>query len=506
MKVAVQDGLAWEDLDPVDRSALASFRWPCIPRNAPRKALYESIAGTIGTEGIGCVFGHGPDCFQGLGPWSIVPLSVLAPAVSSRIQSVYESSGMNATISSLTALLRGQVPVANPAGGPREVQGFDEDDEHTPVLASWPVKIPSPPEHEMITGAVQAMADRLHKREETSVDRIRFALWILLAWEGVPWPNLRKYNAFYGLDSFAIRADSKSLHFVAVMRQADLGLGIIPVTLRHYPELIQKLIKDLHAKQPGARLHDHRLRTTSERCKVRMPPNERSIVRYLREFFPRQHSIYREKWNVLAKALNRVSQLHAAYYCGGMLAAGLMDRLIIPPNYFLVHDVLRKPGSAARLKNLMGEPWINPYVAGDRRQARGRGRGNILKSLQQNEERPENSDAHVKPAPIIPELPEVRSATGLGAAPIADQVRFCELYFAQPSLPAIRSMLVDVGNKEPEARARAIMRLLRCRGQLTAGRPLRLIHPGEERTVLARAIRAHHENLKRRGRSYTAPG
>lgn len=493
-QVIYPGGLDWSALGDPQRNALLPFRHVIDPQNAPRKGIYAATAPIIGGTSQSAMYQHGPDFLAPLGPYFPHPLRILSNHIAPNLEQIHADAGAD-------KLLKGFATAATALGGvaagePATDAADSEGDELQSVLESWPIHLPDPNAYAQLECAIVRLASSCSDLENWSTNRVRFALILLLTWEGVPLRNLRKYCAYYSSRCLVKRTDRDEWYFVAAMRQADLGIGLMPIRLRRFAREIIELAKRLEKKQPGGAFTDPRRSYQSGDLDIPRVPSLRAMGGVLARRLEADPAGSLTPERAMLE-LTRATELHAAYHLGPLLATGLLDKLIIPPNYYCIEDLLREPGRPAALVDIQGNPWVNPYVPSDRDLRREKQRAAILRSLPHiwrdqaqsdpAKPKPRGQDKRRRgPTPQLAPILRPLSATPFIDWPEADQVRFFELYMPFPDLSNIRRILELHGLPSANRAAKRILKRLRQRGKLHCGRPLRLIHPEEQLPLLTK--------------------
>jgi len=450
------DLLPFAELPEALRAQLGKFAAGGMPRNAIRKALYSSmVAAGAGQESLALVFEHGSNALLPIGPLSFYPLSWIYSTAGEYLESVQERAGVPNLLDELFDVCRQYEPfpvVESRHAGEEDIPEFSD----LPGIALF--SIPTHREIALIEAAVEEFVRLVRSNVVLSEDFLRSGLLLLLGNAGVPARNLIRHRLYCKIGSFAGMAGM--LHFIAVMPQADLGLGLIPVKMEGHSDVTKAILTRLKAT---GRLGLFDGRTLSRR---EIGGHITSLLRN------KGFAVKGGACEILTRAWVRVSNFRALFSLGGMLAAGLASRLVLPPNYYDIGDLLNAGNEKWKpLEAFDGSPWRNPHIPSERRLEDhlsgpemvkflaqkhlagrgGTGRGRKMGTLFTNDPC-EWSDAHL--------------------------AKWFARYDCWPSRGKITSILSEcfaASDSDAVLRAARIFRILREGGRLHAGRPLRFV-------------------------------
>jgi integrase len=297
-------------------------------------------------------------------------------------------------------------------------------------------------------------------------------LLLCLLESGVPLKNLCRYRRYYRFGSFVF-IDGKPAYFVALIRQSDCGLGLMPLQLKR-PEVVSWILVELK------RYFD----CTPERA---IFGDFEFNVRILSEFVNRlveipTGAVSRE--NVFG-ILDRGATFAGLLALGGFLTTALRDELLQPANYYHVGDLLAAVGiPRVKLMGIDGNSWRDPYAPTQTQMQRALDLDGVLILLIENKERKQGKG---RPR----QIPKPFRAIGQRYKSWPDRTwaAFIARLWPQPSKSRIRKLLIESGtcdNKTAWARAIRVFNEIGKNGWLASARPLRLLPPAALNDFLER--------------------
>lgn len=441
-------------------------RWVVSPRNAPRKAIYSALTDRSGSEATDLMSGHGADVFSAHGPYSLPPLGVLQGMTADVLDDVYSATGAYEALQAAREVIEASV-IRDMGAAEVEDASWGDDAEDISILDQWPTALPDARQLALTNAVGEAMLALPGGRIRAARADLRCGAAVALGLSGLPTRNFGRYAAHYATASLVKRQPDQSLHFIALMRQADLGLGAMPVELGRLGPLLEGVFQSAHALQPGGSIFDG-------------SPSRREWQFFLKHL--RSHgglNIDATDETEVTRALGATSEYLALLRYGGMLAAGLCDRLLVPPNWYNLEDLLALGPGPPDLRDVRtgDRPWENPNVPS----GRDRDREEILPYVVHMLGGEGSGWDHVGRPPVLPEW----CPTGpFGTWELAKQARFVRLYLCCPSRNNVTRLLERLGiekAKRPRL-ANKILVQLRRTGGLKLGRPLRLLAPGDQET------------------------
>lgn len=333
------------------RSELGKFALGGMPRNSIRKSLYSAlIKAGVGTEIIALIFEHGANAILPIGPLAFYPMSWIFESSREYLEILHEQAG-------LPLLLQDIKEVERQYGQFTRIDTLEIDGTECAEFDSLPgislFSVPTQLEFELVETAIDEFIRMASGNCKLSHDCLRSGMALMLSRAGVPSRNLIRHRCYYKINSFV--STSGPLHFVAVMPQADLGLGLIPVSMGELSDVTKLILLQLKASGRNG-LFDGRV--------LSMRETGGFIASLLRS---RGVSVKNSSCNLLARAWVRVSNFHALWKLGGMLTAGLASKLILPSNYYDIGDLLNNENNIWQpLTSYNGSRWENPYTPGTR--------------------------------------------------------------------------------------------------------------------------------------------
>ena len=432
----------------------------CRPGEA-RKALHsEVIMAGWGTE-ISALFSeHGTNAILPGGVYSLAPFEYYLRVGRVALESIHQASGVEKLLSKLTVKLskfKG-VPAITTCNG-EQISSDERETIELPGFRSLP--LPSPEEWVFfgrVTGALERAG-----QPGLSRDELRRLLILCLLESGVPLKNLCRYRRYYRFGSF-IFINEKPTFFVALIRQSDNGLGLMPIKLKR-PELVARLLFELR--------------------RFFIPTSERAIFGDF-EFNARTLGAFVERLvlplpsptfpSSLFGVLDRGATFTSMLEFGGFLTTALRDELLLPANYYHVGDLLDAMGfSRVTLMGIDGNTWFDPYAPTKTQLERALELGGVLALLAPKSDRnPGKGRPRKMPAKFRAIAQQYQSW------PNRTWAAFVVYYWSQPSKSRIRRLLIESGTCDEKMawpRAIKIFDEIRNSGQLASARPLRLLPP-----------------------------
>ncbi|CAN5832578.1 hypothetical protein BH09VER1_BH09VER1_47670 [soil metagenome] len=411
-----------------------------------------------GQECLALIFEHGANAILPIGPLSFYPLSWIFATAGEYLKAVQERAGVSSLLHELADVRQRYEPFpvletlhAGEAGVP-EFSGL-------PGIALF--SIPTNQEIFFIETAVNEFVRLVRSKANFSEGFLRSGLLLLLGNAGIPARNLIRHHRYYKIASFV--GLSEMLHFIAVMPQADLGLGLLPVQMGGFSEVIKTVLGKLQATE---RLGLFDGRVLSER------EIGGHIARLLRNT---GLEVKNAACVMLARAWTRVSNFRALFNLGGMLTAGLASRLLLPPNYYDIGDILNVENERWKpLQAFDGSQWRSPYVPSERSLDNHLSRPEMIQLLTQKSLPGRGGKGRRRKLPSsFVSLP--------GKWTNEELAKWFVHYDCWPSRRKIASVLIECSAapaRDADIRAIQIFRIIQRQGYLHAGRPLRLVPSG----------------------------
>lgn len=451
--------LAFAGLPVAARSQLGEFSSGGMPRNTIRKALYSAmVEAGAGQECLALIFEHGANAILPIGPLSFYPLSWIFSTAGEYLRAVQEQAGVPSLLRELADLRQQHGPLSvldTLHAGETEAPEFSE----LPGIALF--SIPTNQESSLIEAAVNEFARLVRSKDNLSEGFLRSGLLLLLGSAGIPARNLIRHHQYYKIASFA--GLSGALHFVAVMPQADLGLGLLPVQMGGLSG-VTKIILGKLAASGRLGLFDGRALSDRE--------IGGHIARLLRNTGLHVKS---GACTTLTRAWTRVSNFKALFNLGGLLTAGLASRLVLPPNYYDIGDILNVQNDAWKpLEAFDGGQWRSPYVPSERSLQNHLSRSEMIRLLTRKSLPGRGGKGRMRK--LLPVF-----EAHLSNWSNEDLAKCFVHYDCWPSRRKIASVLVESGADfavNADIRSLQIFRLIQRQGCLHAGRPLRLVPSG----------------------------
>ena len=448
--------LPFSKLPEVEMSRLNEFALGGMARRAIRKALYSDFTNAgAGNEVLGLIFEHGSNAILPIGPLAYYPLSWVFRTARDFLEAAHEKAGAPALFRELMAKRRQY-------GKPKSVKPSKSIGSDKPEFYSLPgialFSIPKQRDVDLIEAATDEFIKKLSSNERMTDDRLRSGILLLLARAGVPARNLLCHRQYYKINSFT--QTTGTLHFVAVMPQADVGLGLLPIDLGDLSELIKVVLTRLkESKRKG--LFDGREMSVKE------------VGGFITRMLGSKNIPLQEYGNYeLNLAWIRVSNFNALWKMGGMLTAGLASSLFLPANYYDIGDLLNAENDVWQpLKSFDGQAWENPYIPNSEELADNLSvpkmrelllTGTIDSSGEAG--RPRRRD-------------EIFKSLNSASSP-EEFATFFDRYDCWPTRGKIITFLqstYETPYDEAKKKAYQIFRVLKLGGRLHAGKPLRLI-------------------------------
>jgi len=446
--------VTFSSLPESEKSLLKKFAYGGMPPRSMRKALYSALVEAgAGNEIIALIFGHGANALLAMGPLAFYPLSWVFRTARYFLEKVHEEAGIPALFQEMLQKRR-QYPPPEPIT-PAEVTKKREMAECALLPGIAMLAIATQQEIELVDEATDKFIKQINNNEDMSDDSLRSGLLLLLARAGVPGKNLIRHRKYYEIDSFT--SASGPLYFVAVMPQADVGLGLIPITMGDLSDVVKKILERLKATGRKELFYDRRIEIWEMGLFIG------TLLK------PREHGY---PYRFFRRAWIRVSNFNALWELGGMLAAGLASKLILPANYYDIGDLLNAENKIWHpLLNHGGEPWKNPYLPTKEEQADNLSVSTMTKLLQKKtirrpgkKGRPRKLDSKFE---------------SLSAESSSDELAdFIGRYHCLPTRKKIITFLVNtfkMPNALAKKKASEIFTKLRRSGHLHAGQPLRYL-------------------------------
>lgn len=422
-----------------------------------RKALHsEIVVAGWGTE-ISALFSeHGTNAILPGGVYSLAPFRYYLEAGRVALESIQQATGVGKLFIRLTDKLRQSngVPSVTTHNG-EQLAGDERETIELPGFSSLP--LPTPEEWRLfgvITAAGGKARDVAHSRDE-----LRRLLLVCLLESGVPLKNFCRYRRYYRFGSF-IFVDGKPTYFVALMRQSDSGLGLMPIKLKR-PDLVSWLLTEVQ--------------------RYFVPSPDRAIfgdfafnARTLSEFVGRLAGT-RGTSNAFG-ILDHSATFAGLLALGGFLTTALRDELLLPANYYNVGDLLDAMGIArANLRGVDGSCWRDPYAPTQTQRERALDLGGILDLLTEN---PKRKQGKGRPRQLPMNLRAITKH--YKSWPDRTWAALVAYFWPQPSKSRIRKLLIQSGTCDDAIawpKAIRIFEQIRYSGRLASARPLRLMPP-----------------------------
>ena len=213
--------------------------------------------------------------------------------------------------------------------------------------------MPLPEDWKVFEQARDGFAKLLQSPETQSLDRLRYLMMFALCEAGIPLRNLLRRYKYYKYGSFI--AARGQLWFLALIRQVDAGLGLVPVLISKCESRMLLLTRKLSGKTG---IDGNQLIGSD------FLPTRAGFVNVVKLLLQSANAESAD-WDCMRifHMIDRCSTFTALVHLGGFLTFSLRDKLILPANYYDIRDLLATMGTDPKeLKGLDGAPWRNPYV------------------------------------------------------------------------------------------------------------------------------------------------
>jgi len=442
------------------RDALSEFSWGDVPKNGIRKALYSAlIEAGVGIEIIALIFEHGTNALLPMGPLSFYPMRWIFESAGQILNAVHEAAGVPVVFKDLEEISLRHTPFPFI----EDESGFDSV-EFENLPGTGLISVPIKEEVELIKLATQEFVNLVLSNSNISVSVLRSGLLLLLAKAGVPILNLNIYKRYYGIKSFV--SNSEELHFVALMTQKDLGMGLLPVNLGGDSELFTLILKRIKESEHHSLFFNKGLskRETGQFIATMLRINNAHLLEGITAT-----SLY---W-----ALHRCSNFNALFKLGGMLTAGLSGKLFLPANYYDIGDLLNaKNRTWTPLVGFDGYTWKNPYLPSERDLSNHLESDEMIELLKQKHLGGPNKRGRKRKGGIR------KLSKEFGGEPSTwDNQKFQSFFLFYNCWPTrfkmqkVMQETTGLPENECKRRATSIFRNMRQKCLLHAGRPLRFI-------------------------------
>ncbi len=443
----------------------ARRRWPGPMRNVLRKVSYAATTEILGTSGRAMVYGHDCDEFSPFGALGPFPLSRLLGDTAQCIDPVLRESGVNDLMAELASAMRERGLDPGLGGSLSARQPPEPEMIGTRFRQSF--RIPDPTHYLWLRGVIQEIRRRTLGEESQMPSRwLEMAIVALLAWRGVTPSNIHRYRAYYRPDSLIEGGTQGDAHFAALIPQADVGLGLIPIGLGDLSGACRRIALQLHRSRGGRCILSH--------CPGSLKWLRRRLGSFLIEMGAGPRPTGPRDPNVAWSALAAASEFNGAMLWSPAVAAMFSGSYLVPLNYVSVRDLLSPPGGARHpLLTAWGTPWRDPHLPSSRRIDRGAHMPDLPKGIFGWEV----EDGACPPNDGPPDKSDRPCCTKKVAAGLAD---FFAAHMDTPSRSRMRGILEAAGCKEPPIVLAQVMRRLREMGALTSGVAIPFLPPDHQ--------------------------
>jgi hypothetical protein len=443
-----------------------------------RKALHSDlVVAGAGTEVLAMFSEHGTNATLPGGAYSLPPYRYALDVGRHALDEVHRASGCTELLNDLAIKLaaEGGIPTVNTHGG----EVLDDD-----VAISLPGLLSTP----LPTRDEWAFFQRI--RDEATIiamdpdrlkalkrDGLRRLLLLLLLASGLPLKNLTRYRQYYSFGSFVF-VGGLPAYFVALMRQTDLGLGLLPIKIAH-PDSVARVLAAM-SSPCGVTSDGVIFRDFDWDAEVR----RRSVVRMLSRRCQSQLPLDADR--MLDSSATLVSLLNI----GGFLTTSLRDSLWIPSNYYHIVDLLSAKGVARTAqRGIDGEPWRDPYRPTLKARERAATFQDLIMLLD-----PLSAKKRGKGQPR--QMPPQLRKAGRDVTKWCDEewAALIAHFWPRPSKARLKDLLEATGaagNKGGWNRAVRIFELIAKAGGLHTAQPLRLLPP-EKLSEFLRQVETVH--------------
>lgn len=427
---------------------LTGFALGGVRRYGLRKALLSALAQEgVGLEIHSLISEHGNNAFLPGGALSIVPLEVVLDLARDSLERIYTCCGINDVLEGIDSL-RDQFDsppsiITEPQTASRGIAGFP---------------LPTNAEFQGVTAMANTLGNRI-ERGLAGPNEMRLWLILELALNGVPIGNIASNHSYYSEESFVV-GPSGEVFFLAVMPQADLGLGVIPIYLQVNAKRLKSVCTALtkNGRRDLFFKLDLSLSTLGESL-LRSAGKESNWD----TFVGHRHT---------GPAAARVSTFMSLLRLGGMVTTGLMGRLLIPPNFYNIGDLLSRDCQQYQSPvTLFGAPIETPYAPSEIELSMRLRVPDIVQLVQSGSLVRGGRPRH---------LPTALQGRNCACWAIADWVqlfRDADSMISRNKIAMVLETVFSIGRAEAALRARFIHRGMRLAGYLRAGRPLRFVPP-----------------------------
>lgn len=420
------------------------------PSNTPRRMLLSALDATGHGQLVQSVYSeHADNALLAGGPLCPVPSSLILERARQAILKAIEEPEITRLLD--RSRTRPSDALVTPANEPLHGKRL----RHTSG-----VEIPTNDDFSVVEKATRWITERI---DTLGRERLAPSIIILLAVVGrIPWTNLTRYRAYYGLRDFAVVGGK--LFFVALLSQKNSGMGAIPLPLAEGAELTKLLLRVGRDKRIRTRkLIDDGLRNL-ESLLVSMdidPAKFRTAVR-------------------------RVSYYNCHNCFSGLVAAALASRLTIPLNYVAEADIFAALCEETPMSMFdENTPWYSPHsLTTAWNSSHGHKAISALDAIG-------NGNYHYRLGVSGPSI-RLHDRLRCDSADWSSYqwAEFAVLFGPMPSAKVVRSWIEKSSPMKCSASAQreavAVRAILRKRGQIKLDPPLRFIPPSKARVLMTR--------------------